>query len=250
MEPIHEEEYKGCTIKVYQDEDPISPRDWDTLGTMHCCHSRYELGDVQHSTGADMIYDLLTDFYQSEQLEEDYHWMSGEEFWEKYAPKLEKYYFIEDLYLYDHSGLTMNTTGFSCPWDSGPVGLIVVSKKAVRDEWKVKRISPKLRERIHDLLKGEVEEYNQYLTGQVYGFVVEGPEEEDIHSCWGFFGDYDGYLMEEAKGNVDYWVEEQEKLALIEAQEEEQTTQQEILAETGFFAGPIGYSIEQLVVQT
>ena len=26
---------------------------------------------------------------------------------------------ILPLYLYDHSGITMNTTGFSCPWDSG-----------------------------------------------------------------------------------------------------------------------------------
>ena len=26
------------------------------------------------------------------------------------------------LYLFDHSGITMNTSGFSCPWDSGQVG--------------------------------------------------------------------------------------------------------------------------------
>ena len=28
------------------------------------------------------------------------------------------------LYLFDHSGITMNTSGFSCPWDSGQVGWI------------------------------------------------------------------------------------------------------------------------------
>lgn len=31
---------------------------------------------------------------------------------------------ILPLYLYDHSGITMNTCGFSCPWDSGQVGWI------------------------------------------------------------------------------------------------------------------------------
>ena len=29
---------------------------------------------------------------------------------------------ILPLYLHDHSGLTMNTSGFHCPWDSGQVG--------------------------------------------------------------------------------------------------------------------------------
>ena len=34
---------------------------------------------------------------------------------------------ILPLYLYDHSGITMNTCGFSCPWDSGQVGWIYAS---------------------------------------------------------------------------------------------------------------------------
>ena len=28
---------------------------------------------------------------------------------------------VQPLYLYDHGGITMNTTGFSCSWDSGQV---------------------------------------------------------------------------------------------------------------------------------
>ncbi len=38
----------------------------------------------------------------------------------------------------------MNTTGFSCPWDSGQVGWVFVSKKKVREEYGVKRITESL----------------------------------------------------------------------------------------------------------
>ena len=37
-------------------------------------------------------------------------------------------------FIYDHSGITMNTTGFSCPWDSGQVGWIYCSKKRFLSE--------------------------------------------------------------------------------------------------------------------
>ena len=39
------------------------------------------------------------------------------------------------LYLYDHSGITMNTGGFSCPWDSGQVGWIFADGNAIRREY-------------------------------------------------------------------------------------------------------------------
>ena len=40
---------------------------------------------------------------------------------------------ILPLYLYDHSGITMNTCGFSCPWDSGQVlSLIHISGKSLK----------------------------------------------------------------------------------------------------------------------
>jgi len=41
---------------------------------------------------------------------------------------------ILPLYLYDHSGITMSTSVFSCPWDSGQVGWIYASKQKFIDE--------------------------------------------------------------------------------------------------------------------
>ena len=50
--------------------------------------------------------------------------------------------------------------------------------------------------KVEEYLKNEVEIYDQYLTGDVYGFDLvkvstcdEGHEhEESIDSCWGFYG--------------------------------------------------------------
>ena len=62
----------------------------------------------------------------------------------------------------------MNTTGFSCPWDSGQVGWVFVSKKKVREEYGVKRITESLVEKVTEILKGEVKTYDMYLTGELY----------------------------------------------------------------------------------
>ena len=90
MDAIHTESYNGMTIKIYADELAESPREWDNLGKMCCFHKRYNLGD-KHTMTVDEVQELV----QREDV------------------------IALPLYLYDHSGITMNTTGFSCPWDSG-----------------------------------------------------------------------------------------------------------------------------------
>jgi len=93
------------------------------------------------------------------------------------------YNVILPLYLYDHGGITMNTGGFSCPWDSGQVGWIYASYEDVRSEYGSLDL-----DRAESLLKSEVESYDHYLTGQCYGFKLYENDNE-IDSCWGFLGD-------------------------------------------------------------
>ena len=40
-------------------------------------------------------------------------------------------------------------------------------------------------------LQSEVRVYDKYLTGDVYGYVVENEAGETVESCWGFFGEED-----------------------------------------------------------
>ena len=173
-------EHRGHEIHVYQDDDPESPRDWSNLGTMSCWHRSYNLGDEQPSE-------------------------SPVEFSEEHN---DKNCIMLPLYLYDHSGITMNTSGFSCSWDSGQVGVIWVTLDDVRKEYSVKRISKKIREKVISILRQEVATYDQFITGQVYGYTVEGEHCDD--SCWGFFGGTE-YMITEAKSNIDWSLDQLRK---------------------------------------
>lgn len=212
-EPIHEETYKGFTIKIFPDHYPESPREWDNLGTMICWHRRYNLGD-KHK------YESPEDFKLALAKKLDPSVESTIEYWENKSgyykdnnehiqdvidKTLDKYCIMLPLYLYDHSGITMNTTGFSCRWDSGQVGYIYVSNEKIRKEYSVKKIFPKLREKVCQQLVNEVATYDQYLCGEVYGYVVEGPNGEE-DSCWGYFGE--DYCIQEAKSVVDHYTKE------------------------------------------
>jgi len=116
----------------------------------------------------------------------------------------EKHNCILPLYLYDHSGITMNTTGFSCPWDSGQVGWVYASHKDIKKEYG--SFSEENAEKAMNLLRGEVTYYDHYIRGDCYGFQLYNGDEE-VDSCWGFIGspddlreDIEGYLPDEAKG--------------------------------------------------
>lgn len=163
-------------LKIINDFDPFNPRkEFDNLGKMVCWHRRYNLGDKK------------TEYFEDDP-----------EAFQEHMKAHPNDYFILPLYLYDHSGITMSTGSFSCPWDSGQVGYIYVSKEAIRKEWGVKRISPKLKKLILDNLRSEVNTYDQYITGDVWGFElvrehteeceIAPGEEEDLDSCWGFYG--------------------------------------------------------------
>ena len=215
-ETIEAIDYKGYTIKVYRDECGESPREWDNLGTMAFCHRNYNLGDEQMKHPHELFLLILDD--------DTVYRIAGEgtaycEYWddetvERLWKEVEKRAVILPLYLYDHSGITIRTSPFSCPWDSGQVGWIFVTKEAMRKEYGKQRISKQLRARVTAYLGGEVETYDNFLTGQVYGYVVEDQEGEHIDSCWGFYGykseSWD-YMLSEAKSMVDWRIEESER---------------------------------------
>jgi hypothetical protein len=198
-------------------------RDWDNLGTMVTQHSRYVLGDEQVSDAEEWARGLAEELDPTVADRIDY-WENGKGWaylYDKYGdPQAwsESDKRINDiiqkafdqhlaamlpLYLYDHSGITMRVSPFSCPWDSGQVGYIYVSKATVRKEYNVKRISKKLQKRVEKYLVGEVETYDDFLTGNVWGYIVdvdgariacetcehESRPETVRDSCWGFYGD-------------------------------------------------------------
>ena len=179
MEPIETKVIGKYQIDIFLDDDPEDPRSWDNLGTMVCFHRRYNLGDKHDFDHPDEAREFLMNKRDRN--------------------------IVLPLYLYDHGGITMSTGKFSCPWDSGQVGWIYVTREKVREEYGCKRVSKKMVERMKKYLKNEVETYDQYLMGDIYGFRITDIEtEEEVDSRWGCFGD--DYCMGEAESVVNYLI--------------------------------------------
>lgn len=161
----------GCRIEIWQDTDADSPRDWDPLDSkFYTWHRRYSSPD-RHQISEPM-YHLPADTI-------------GIKVW-----------------MYDHSGVTYAAADhnpFHCPWDSGQVGWIFISRADARARLNVKRLTKKHEEKIIDQLKKEVEVYSEWASGEVYGYTVYDKEGNIIDSCGGFYGSDHDHMLEEAK---------------------------------------------------
>ena len=163
-------------LEIVVDESPFSPRENDNLGVMLCMHSRHSLGD-KHSHKSS-------------------HFAGWTDFEHYIHTQLDAAICLP-LYLYDHSGINISTSPFACRWDSSQVGFIYVSKKDLRNEYHVQRITSKILEKAKKVIEAEVKVYNDYIAGDVHGFILykkskcdqSHEHKEEINSCWGFYGD-------------------------------------------------------------
>lgn len=173
------EEIDGWTIKIEPDTYPENPREIADDTVMVCFCKRYSLGD-EHD------YDMK-DYYSWDELKQA-------------IVKNENPAVCLPLYLYDHSGITISTTPFGDRWDSGQVGWIFKRREDVLKDYGVKRISKKVIESITNGLIGEVELYDQYLTGNIYMFTIYD-NEGDVESCGSWF-----YGFEECKKAAEEYI--------------------------------------------
>lgn len=219
-------------VRIVADTDPMDPREWDNVGRMICWHGRYNLGD-EHDYDCDdfmrrlafeacdgledrvynlehSIWDRLVDYIG---CTDRAHELVDNQIASLIESAVRSGYVILPLYLYDHSGITMSTGQFACPWDSGQVGYIICDNETIEREWGGDL------DLAEKCLRGEVSVYDDYITGNVYGFIVEERETcdvngecddwEEVDSCWGFYGrdprtnGMHGYLSEEQLNLAD-----------------------------------------------
>lgn len=211
---IHPTELGDYVVKIEQDNDVADPREWDNIGKMICWHRRYLLGDEKERDSYSSPRDFMLSLAGIDEDNKYYSRMNEEELMEAASDKAHKKYVILPLYLYDHSGITMNTSGFSCRWDSGQVGFIYVELKGIAKKhgftkkWlKQYHDGKTMTEVAREILKGEVETYDHFLTGNCFGWQAVRPEDwneedesgDDFDACWGYYGDdHDASGLKEA----------------------------------------------------
>lgn len=149
------------TIEIKQDESPFDPLEGDDFFYMYCKHGRYSLG---HKDAEDPYIEDPEDggrMLRSDVLA------------------------ILPLYLYDHSGITMNTTGFSCGWDSGCVGYIYCTQESLNVTG-----TSGTSEELCEYMKSFIDNtYDPYIRGDCWYFTVTDEEDDVVESCSGFVGD-------------------------------------------------------------
>lgn len=155
-------------LKIFVDLNPDTPRSWDNVAKMIFFGKYKHLGDN---------HEFRTDDY------------SGWDEMEKAIRRKYNVAILKKVYAYEHSGMTIALTPFSCRWDSGVLGFAMVTKDTIRLENNVKRVTKELIEKATLVLEGEIEILDQYIRGEVYGFKLEDAKGTEIDSCWGFFGD-------------------------------------------------------------
>lgn len=157
----------GTVVKIKQDTFGESPREWYNLARM-IFFGKYSCNGDKHNFNAN-----------------DYE--GWKEMKKAISNKLDAAVIVP-VYMYVHSGATISTKPFSCPWDSGQLGFAVVTKKDLRENYSIKRCTQKYIEKAKEHIEAEVNTLDQYIRGDVYGFEIEDKNGNCIDSCCGFYG--------------------------------------------------------------
>ena len=163
-------EIDGYQITIMYDAESESPREWDNLGTMVCKCRSYDLGDKEASKR--IPWDNFTSMAQVK----------------KYLCKKHDVAIILPIYMYSHSGITINTKPYSCQLDSGQIGFIFIEKDKIKTEYSVDQISAELLDQVTSILNNEVQTYASYLEGTVYGYIIKDSKGHEVDRGWGVYG--------------------------------------------------------------
>lgn len=173
METFNTFKVGSATVRIVQDDDAgASPLDDDSAIIMAVLHRRYV--NPAKKLGLD-----------------------DQEAIEAFAKENERTHAAFPLFLYDHSGTAYrvsrnNSNPFignaqHAAWDSGRVGTLFVRLDEIGDSDPFK------------VAESFCKVYTDWANGNVWGFIIDTPDEENVDSCWGFIGNPDdSYIVAEA----------------------------------------------------
>lgn len=179
-------------LKIKQDSDPESPREWSNLGSFYTTKNngyiKREIEIDNFSFGSDADSDI---------------------------ERLSKLGYIAiPVSIYDHSGWTV-FSGVANDWDSGCIGFYVVSREKIREDFEYKRISKKLLTRVKNIMESEIKTFDQFIQGEIWCYEIT-KDGELLDSCCGFYeednlDDFRKHLEEYFPAEVNISKEEFEK---------------------------------------
>ena len=184
--------YKGFEISICPDSDTESPDAWGD--------------DNLFLTGYHRDFTVKSEIVTKEECQSLLNKNPEEYGVGKYRYKeLLKKYHVFGLEAYIHGGVALSISyEVNFPdrqWDVSHLGCVFVAKS----EWRT-------RKQAHKSAKVLIETWNQYLSGDVYGYMVEPDLSGCMGSCWGFYGE-DGKkeMIAEAKSEIDCHIDSRKR---------------------------------------
>jgi hypothetical protein len=249
MQPTHIEELPhGFRVEIHHDDDPANPReDCDTFACMagwsrdrmigdeqpRCSRAQYLISRAMDEFGLDDF--LVRALYREPDETPDDLWALQEGDIEgrveedpgKLLRNMAEHGLILGLDIGYHGDVSVCDAELAAR-NSGDYGFIWVTNAQIISEYGA--VTPETIERARKLMQGEVEEYSDWATGNVYGFKILGPaaldedgdedddEREELDACWGFVGDYEEYCLPEAisqaRHDILRWVADKPSIPL------------------------------------
>ena len=136
-------------LNIVHDTNAETPREWDNITKMIFFGKHSHLGD-ENEFSAECGND----------------WVDQEDIIRKHYGR--DLVHIQKVYGYSHSGLTIALTPFSCPWDSGTLGFVIVTRQDIRTCFGGNATKAKIEQAISQV-NGEIETLDQYIRGDMYG---------------------------------------------------------------------------------
>lgn len=213
LQQINEEGNKR--VSIYYDTDPCdSPRDWDVFCHMICERRHYCLGDKHN--GVENELHMLCEKYGIDwegNWENDVEEMTFSEMIEA----LSAHIVIRLISVYDHGGVTIFWGYPTDRWDSGCIGFGYCEESDVQEAGRNKDKYPDWRDQAKAIMDDEMEIYDKYVRGDVYGWRLEerkAPSKELMETPeWGdFLSDYweENFEWEETDSCWGYYDEPEE----------------------------------------
>lgn len=168
------EKYRGMKIEAMQDLNPEDPRECDNFGNMICFHKRYELGDVHSMT----IEELRQEVDRQDTI-------------------------ALPIFMLDHSGITIGTSPFGCPWDSGQLGYIYVTHDEIKRELRVEEITPQIEAQVVRMLESIIKEYDYFVRGEIWLVWAEDENGEMLEPPFVNVGPVGDDALSEARAIID-----------------------------------------------
>jgi len=162
---------KTC-LEIQYDEDCESPREWSNLGYFITVDSRYnspdknkELEDIIKETGEE----ATSQENHMEMIKTDYEWENSEN----------KVIAIYPISKYEHSGISYSL-GTAHGFDYSNNGFYIITTETQKEMGTKKKDFERV-------IQSELDLYNKWCNGEVYGYTLYDDKGGIEDSCWGFY---------------------------------------------------------------